>query len=116
MLHPEKKQLVLDPACGSGGFLLYALDHVRREADRRFPNWRTDARQSRDHWAYWHDFAEKNLFGVEINEELARVAKMNMIIHDDGHTNIIGHDALDFFVRPKTAEGGKSFLSLRPER
>jgi type I restriction enzyme M protein len=105
VLNPEKKQLVLDPACGSGGFLLYALDHVRREADHRFPKNRTDAKQSRDHWTYWHDFAEKNLFGVEINEELARVAKMNMIIHDDGHTNIVGHDALDFFVRPKDADG-----------
>jgi type I restriction enzyme M protein len=30
---------------------------------------------------------------------------MNMIIHDDGHTNIVGHDALDFFVRPKDSEG-----------
>lgn len=105
VLSPERKQLVLDPACGSGGFLLYALDHVRREAERRFPKHRTDAKQSRDHWTYWHDFAEKNLFGVEINEELARVAKMNMIIHDDGHTNIVGHDALDFFERPKDAEG-----------
>ncbi len=105
VLDPEKKQLVLDPACGSGGFLLYALDHVRREADRRFPKHSTDAKQAKDHWTYWHDFAEKNLFGVEINEELARVAKMNMIIHDDGHTNIIGHDALDFFTRPKNAEG-----------
>ena len=105
VLNPEKKHLVLDPACGSGGFLLYALDHVRREANRRFPNHLTDPLQSRNHWIYWHEFAEKNLFGVEINEELARVAKMNMIIHDDGHTNIIGHDALDFFVRPKNAEG-----------
>jgi type I restriction enzyme M protein len=105
VLNPERKQLVLDPACGSGGFLLYALDHVRREADRRFPKHRTDAKQSREHWSYWHDFAEKNLFGVEINEELARVAKMNMIIHDDGHTNIVGHDALDFFERPKDADG-----------
>jgi len=121
VLNPERKQLVLDPACGSGGFLLYALDHVRREADRRFPKWRTDAKQSRDHWTYWHDFAEKNLFGVEINEELARVAKMNMIIHDDGHTNIIGHDALDFFVRPKNAEGepkgeNRPYLYDRSER
>ncbi|MEI6606242.1 MAG: N-6 DNA methylase [Verrucomicrobiota bacterium] len=105
VLNPERKQLVLDPACGSGGFLLYALDHVRREADRRFPTHRTDAKQSRNHWTFWHDFAEKNLFGVEINEELARVAKMNMIIHDDGHTNIVGHDALDFFQRPKDADG-----------
>jgi len=96
VLNPQYKQLVIDPACGSGGFLLYALDHVRKQADRRYPQYKTDARQSREHWNYWHDFAEKNLFGIEINEELARVAKMNMIIHDDGHTNIIGHDALDF--------------------
>ena len=34
-------------------------------------------------------------FGIEINEEIARVAKMNMIVHDDGHTNIIGNDALE---------------------
>ncbi|HVU00016.1 MAG TPA: N-6 DNA methylase [Acidobacteriaceae bacterium] len=105
ILNPERKQLVLDPACGSGGFLLYALDHVRREADRRFPKRLTDPQQSVEHWTYWHDFAEKNLFGVEINEELARVAKMNMIIHDDGHTNIVGHDALDFFERPLDSEG-----------
>lgn len=92
VLNPEKKQLVLDPACGSGGFLLYALDHVRREADRK------KKKGTVEHFTYWHDFAEKNLFGIEINEELARVAKMNMIIHDDGHTNIVGHDALDFLA------------------
>lgn len=100
VLNPERKQMVLDPACGSGGFLLYSLDHVRREADKRFKD-----KGSRDHWNYWHEFAEKNLFGVEVNEELARVAKMNMIIHDDGHTNIVGHDALDFFERPKDSDG-----------
>ena len=96
VLNPEKKHFILDPACGSGGFLLYALDHVRREANRRFPKHASDPRQHTEHFKYWHDFAEKHLFGLEINEELARVAKMNMIIHDDGHTNIVGHDALDF--------------------
>ena len=96
MLDPKRGDLILDPACGSGGFLLYALDHVRREADRRFPQHETDTRQAIDHFRYWHDFAEHNLFGIEVNDELARVAKMNMIIHDDGHTNIVGHDALDF--------------------
>jgi len=64
VLNPERKHLILDPACGSGGFLLYALDHVRREADRRYPRHRTDAKQSREHFAYWHDFAEKKLFGI----------------------------------------------------
>ena len=96
VLDPERENLVLDPACGSGGFLLYALDHVRRQADARFPQHASDARQSVQHFQYWHDFAQHNLYGLEINEELARVAKMNMIIHDDGHTNIVGHDAMDF--------------------
>ena len=96
MLDPKRNDLILDPACGSGGFLLYALDHVRREAGRRFPQHDTDTMQAVDHFRYWHDFAEHNLFGIEVNDELARVAKMNMIIHDDGHTNIVGHDALDF--------------------
>jgi type I restriction enzyme M protein len=105
VLAPERKHTVLDPACGSGGFLLYALDHVRREANRRYPKYRIEPRQSLDHWNYWHVFAKNNLFGIEINEELARVAKMNMIIHDDGHTNIVGHDALDFFEQPVNSEG-----------
>ena len=96
MLDPKREDLVLDPACGSGGFLLYALDHVRREADQRYPNHDSDVHQSIQHFQYWHDFAEKNLFGIEINEAITRVAKMNMIIHDDGHTNIVGNDALDF--------------------
>lgn len=99
ILNPERKELVLDPACGSGGFLLYALDHVRREADRRFPNRERDPKQHTDHYNCWHEFAERNLFGIEVNDELTRVAKMNMIIHDDGHTNIVGHDALDFLPK-----------------
>ena len=90
LLNPMQGDLILDPACGSGGFLLYALDHVRRQADDYH-----DA-GTIEHFQFWHDFAQNNLFGIEVNEELARVAKMNMIIHDDGHTNIIGQDALDF--------------------
>jgi type I restriction enzyme M protein len=74
--------------------------------NRRFPRHDADARQSREHFTFWHDFAEKNLYGIEINEELARVAKMNMIIHDDGHTNIVGHDALDFFSKISAKKPG----------
>ena len=89
---------VLDTSCGSGGFLLYALDKVRRQADEFYPDQKGDIIQGIpegiDHWRYWHDFAEKYLFGIEINEQIARTAKMNMIIHDDGHTNVISADGL----------------------
>ena len=90
ILRPEQNDLILDPACGSGGFLLYVLDHVRRQADEYHDP------GTIEHSRFWHDFAQNNLFGIEVNDDLARVAKMNMIIHDDGHTNIIGQDALDF--------------------
>lgn len=62
-----------------------------------------------DYFNYWHDFASKHLYGIEINDEIARVAKMNMIVHDDGHTNVISFDALDsidkiIFVRKRKAD------------
>jgi len=89
MMEPTHEDIVLDPACGSGGFLLHVLDAVRREADEYHDP------GSPDHKQHWHDFAEKRLFGIEINEEITRVAKMKMILHDDGHTNVIGWDALE---------------------
>lgn len=88
MMDPKEDWDVLDPSCGSGGFLLYALDHVREKGTDYYE------KGSADHYRYWHDFAEKHLYGIEINDEIARVAKMNMIVHDDGHTNVISCDAL----------------------
>jgi type I restriction enzyme M protein len=79
---------VLDTSCGSGGFLLYALDKVRQQAGDYYDE------GTIDHYNHWHDFASNNLFGIEINEQIARTAKMNMIIHDDGHTNVISSDGL----------------------
>jgi type I restriction enzyme M protein len=89
MMDIKNDDLVLDPACGSGGFLLHALDEVRNQAEEYYEG--DDAEKYR----FWHDFAQNNLFGIEINDSIARVAKMNMIIHDDGHTNVIGFDALE---------------------
>ncbi|MBO8455160.1 MAG: N-6 DNA methylase [Bacteroidetes bacterium] len=85
---------VLDTSCGSGGFLLYALNKVRTKATQLYPNYKTDTRQYKHWFSYWHDFAANNLYGIEISEQISRAAKMNMIIHDDGHTNVITSDGL----------------------
>lgn len=89
MLNPTKYDLVLDPAAGSGGFLLNSMDNVREFAKENY--------DEREAWEHWHDFAHHNLYGIEINDQIARVCKMNMIIHDDGHTNVISTDALQDF-------------------
>ena len=93
---------VLDTSCGSGGFLLYALDKVRQQAGIYYNE------GTIEHYNHWHDFASKNLFGIEINEQIARTAKMNMIIHDDGHTNVISSDGLlrDDVIRERTENKG----------
>ena len=88
MLFIKQNERVIDPACGSGGFLLHAMDLIRKEAEANYDD-------ENEIFSYWHDFASKNLFGIEINEQIARVCKMNMIIHDDGHTNVISADSLD---------------------
>ncbi|MGJ0428423.1 restriction endonuclease subunit M [Methylobacter sp.] len=97
---------VLDTSCGSGGFLLYCLDKVRKQADLKFDV--SDPKKAIAHYNRWHGFAANNLFGIEINDQISRVAKMNMIIHDDGHTNVITFDGLyqiDYIS--KNCNGGK---------
>ena len=99
------KSRVLDTSCGSGGFLLYALDKVREQANEFYD----PIKDEKDHYKYWHDFAEKNLFGIEINDQIARTAKMNMIIHDDGHTNVIASDGLLSDTEMQVKSGNKEF-------
>ena len=88
MITPNHEELILDPACGSGGFLLHAMDYIRAQASE----FHTEG--TPEHYNHWHDFAKDQLFGIEVNDSIARVAKMNMIIHDDGHSNVISNDAL----------------------
>lgn len=106
------ESLVLDTSCGSGGFLLYALDKVRNAS-----NWKA----SEGYFEYggvkhrddWHGFAENNLFGIEISEGIARTAKMNMIIHDDGHTNVVAQDGLYSPEEIARRTGNKGFQPNR---
>lgn len=89
----DENARVLDTSCGSGGFLLHALDKVRN-AVREFYEINDGEKETLECHKQWHDFAEYNLYGIEINEQISRTAKMNMIIHDDGHTNVVTSDGL----------------------
>jgi type I restriction enzyme M protein len=109
MLDPDEHDLIIDPACGSGGFLLYSLELVRNKIKQRY---RGDQRTiDRIDW----DFAHNQIFGIEVNDRIARVAMMDMVIHDDGHSNIEIHDALDdyrHFDKRKDIRPGKYSILL----
>lgn len=98
LLEPKHNDLVIDPSCGSGGFLLSVLDTVRHNAEEEY-----DEKEADD---IWHKFAKNNLYGIEINDQIARICKMNMIIHDDGHTNVISTDSLTFLKDIKELHRG----------
>ncbi|EAJ7397456.1 restriction endonuclease subunit M [Campylobacter upsaliensis] len=85
----RQNDLVLDPSCGSGGFLLQTLQYMQEKSKK------LDGEYNQKR--FWHSFAEKNLYGIEISGGISQTAKMNMIIHDDGHTNVITADGLDSF-------------------
>jgi type I restriction enzyme M protein len=113
MMNPQTNQLLLDPACGSGGFLLNAMDFIRERAQEEYDNDPVLA------YRMWHDFAKDNLFGIDINDQIARVCKMNMILHDDGHTNIISTDSLTDVndinrIHPKFKENAFDLVLTNP--
>lgn len=74
---------VIDPTAGSGGFLLEALLQTWHRVDREFQG-QPDAMRER----LKTDFALGHVYGIEIHEILARICKINLLLHHDGHTNI----------------------------
>lgn len=82
VLDIQKDDYVLDPTAGSGGFLLEVLLQVWHSIDRLYP----PARRER----LKNDFALSHVFGIEIHDVLARICKINLLLHHDGHTNIEG--------------------------
>ena len=81
--------IVLDPACGTGGFLVAAYDHVRRTG--------TQAQLDR--------FKEHNLFGIEQDPAVAVLAVVNMIFRGDGKNNLVEGSCFSTNLSAKTING-----------
>lgn len=89
MVECQPSDRVLDPACGSGGFLVNLLKQKIQEIERKHRgNFSIIERNKQN-------YAQNCLYGIEINDKIARVAMMGMVIHDDGHTNIEVTSALN---------------------
>ncbi len=81
MLDIKQSDYVIDPTCGSGGFLLEVLLQVWNKLDKEYSGRRELERIK-------NDFALSHVYGIEIHEILARICKINLLLHHDGHTNI----------------------------
>ncbi len=101
MLDPDENTRVLDPACGSGGFLVMVLDHVRHKIVKRlYPDLDDLHREARINTPEVNDltkeYAEEMLFGFDFDPDLKKAARMNMVMAGDGHSNIYNINSLDY--------------------
>jgi type I restriction enzyme M protein len=82
---------VVDPACGTGGFLVYLMVSALEQADNLFSSGKINASR-RDELAA--KVKQHVFFGADAHDGVASSAKMNMIIAGDGHSNIQCEDTL----------------------
>lgn len=85
----KKPYLVIDPACGSGGFLIEVFKNISRKIKTQ---------PSKNHKSLYNRLSKEQIFGIDINPRLVRVAKMNMVLHGDGHGGILKNNGLNDFV------------------
>lgn len=88
VLNPQDDESIFDPACGSGRFLIYAMDKVFKEIE----NDRDDRSEILENQK---DYASTYVFGMEYDRTLAKVAKAYMPIWGDGRSNIAAADGLN---------------------
>lgn len=96
IVDPKDNEIILDPGCGSGGFLIGAMRKVWSDLHEKYIQGKIDDLEEQK-----NDYAENKLFGMDINERLAWVAKMNMVFHGDGHGGIVHSNALTITTRNK---------------
>lgn len=101
MLDPDEDTRVLDPACGSGGFLVMVLDHVRRKiAKKMYPSLddlHLEAKfNTKDVNDAVREYAERMVFGFDFDPDLKKAARMNMVMAGDGHSNIFNINSLAY--------------------
>lgn len=87
MVNPRFNETIYDPFCGTGGFLTEAFEHIRKN---------TLIKTNEDQIKLSH----QTVFGREITSN-AKLAKMNMILHGDGHNGIEKIDSLSSPVSNK---------------
>ena len=128
ILDPQEGELVCDPCCGSGGFLIKTFEYAREKiekdierqkdeikaewygedydnmSDKKKQNIEVEVAQA---FSYLNEELNINnekgrlrslsfdcIYGTDANPRMARTAKMNMIMHGDGHGGVHHHDGL----------------------
>ncbi|MDT2841894.1 HsdM family class I SAM-dependent methyltransferase [Vagococcus lutrae] len=81
LIQINKSDYVLDPACGTGAFLISSMNRMLSQAEN-------DEEKA--------DIKQNRLYGIEIQQKLFTIATTNMILRGDGKSNLIRDNSLTF--------------------
>lgn len=93
---PSPRDDICDPACGSGGFLIYAMQHVWKKMEKSL-EWKG----SKNLESQKKRIADQCFFGIDKETDLVKIAKAHMAIAGDGRSTIVHENSLHSAVEFK---------------
>ncbi len=79
LIAPKKGETIIDPCCGSGGFLYSSYQYIMKNSEG-VNNGKVISKQ---------------LFGIDINKDIAKIARMKLLLEANVKSNIFRHNSLD---------------------
>lgn len=101
LVDPKLGDTICDPACGTGGFLLGAYQHIltaftSKEHQKKDENGLTrgDLGDKLTDERQWTHLKEKTFYGYDMDESMVRIGLMNLMMHGISSPNIEQKDTL----------------------
>ena len=97
-IDPKIGEKIIDPFCGTGGFLIFAFELVSEKI--RLQEF---SEEEKGRWRL--ELSGRSLFGTDWTDRISRACKMNMMVHGDGSSGVFKQDGfLD--IADRIEEGG----------
>jgi type I restriction enzyme M protein len=101
LVDPKLPETICDPACGTGGFLLGAYQHILTQHTSKEHLYKDDNGFTRGTLGdkitderLWKQLKEKTFFGYDFDSTMVRIGLMNLILHGITYPNIDRKDTL----------------------
>lgn len=100
MLDPRPEERILDPSCGTGGFLITGMNHALEYVEKAQRGQWSDPTQGTEYeqaelYRARDEYFRQCVFGIDLNPALVRAAKMNMVMNNDGSGGLYQANTLE---------------------
>jgi len=86
MLNPQKNEYVIDPACGSAGFLVHTMNYIKEKLVKGTSDYSDQE---------LINYAKKYIYGIDFDEKSVKIARAIMLIAGDGKSHVLKLNSLD---------------------